>query len=208
MIEQLEAVKNLILSEVNVKNIEFISDTSTVLVKRIKPDFKKLGPKYGKLMKQIAEAIGTFNQEDISLLERDGIYRLPVNGQEIELSLNDVEIISEDIPGWLVSNMDSLTVALDVTISPKLREEGIARELINRIQNLRKDKGYEVTDKIHVVLQRNDAISDAISNNLSYICSEILAHTFEVVDEIQSDDKDLVELTDEISTTISVRKVD
>jgi isoleucyl-tRNA synthetase len=208
MIEQLEAVKNLILSEVNVKELEYITDTSAILVKRIKPDFKRLGPKYGKLMKQIAESVNSFSQEDIGSLEREGLYKLDVNGQEVELSLADVEIISEDIPGWLVSNMGTLTVALDITITPKLWEEGIAREMINRIQNLRKEKGFEVTDKIIVELQRNDSFTEAVNNNLSYICSETLAQSFKVVDEIISGDTDFIELTDEISTTISVRKTD
>jgi isoleucyl-tRNA synthetase len=208
MTEQLDAVKNLILSEVNVKELEYITDTSAILVKRIKPDFKRLGPKYGKLMKQIAESVNSFSQEDIGSLEREGLYRLDVNGQEVELSLADVEIISEDIPGWLVSNMGPLTVALDITITPKLWEEGIAREMINRIQNLRKEKGFEVTDKINVELQRNDSFTAAVNNNLSYICSETLAQSFEFVDEIISGDKDFIELTDEISTTISIRKTD
>jgi isoleucyl-tRNA synthetase len=208
MIEQLEAVRNLILSEVNVKELEYITDTSAILVKRIKPDFKRLGPKYGKLMKQIAESVNSFSQEDIGSLEREGLYRLDLNVQEVELSLADVEIISEDIPGWLVSNTGNLTVALDITITPKLWEEGIAREMINRIQNLRKEKGFEVTDKIIVELQRNDSFTEAVNNNLSYICSETLAQSFEVVDEIITGDKDFIELTDEISTTISIRKTD
>jgi isoleucyl-tRNA synthetase len=208
MIEQIEAVKNLILSEVNVKELEYITDTSAILVKRIKPDFKKLGPKYGKLMKQIAKSLTNFTQEDILSLEKDGRFGLNFNGQEVELSSTDVEIISEDIPGWLVTNIGTLTVALDITITPKLWEEGIARELINRIQNLRKEKGFEVTDKINVELQRNDSFTKAIEDNLSYICSETLSQSFDVVDEIKISDKDFIELTDDISTTISIRKIE
>jgi isoleucyl-tRNA synthetase len=208
MTEQIEAVKNLILSEVNVKELEYITDTSAILVKRIKPDFKKLGPKYGRLMKQIAESVTNFTREDISALEKEGRFILNFNGQDVELTLEDVEIISEDIPGWLVTNMGTLTVALDITITPVLWEEGIARELINRIQNLRKDKGFEVTDKINVELQRNEAINQAIENNLSYICSETLSQSFVLVDEIHSPDKEFIELTDVISTNISIRKVE
>jgi isoleucyl-tRNA synthetase len=206
--EQIEAVKNLILSEVNVKELEYITDTSAILVKRIKPDFKKLGPKYGKLMKQIAESVTNFTREDISALESEGRFNLKFNGQDVELTLNDVEIISEDIPGWLVANMGNLTVALDITITPRLWEEGIARELINRIQNLRKEKGFEVTDKINVELQRNDSIDQAIKNNLSYICSETLSQSFVLVDEMNSPDKGFIELTDVISTNISIRKIE
>jgi isoleucyl-tRNA synthetase len=208
MIGQVEGVKNLILSEVNVKELEFITDTSAILVKRIKPDFKKLGPRYGKLMKQIAESVTNFTWEDIASLEKDGRSILNYNGQEVELSLADVEIISEDIPGWLVTNIGSLTVALDITITPELWEEGIARELVNRIQNLRKEKGFEVTDKINVELKRNDSFTKAIENNLSYICSETLSQSFDLVDEIEIPDKDFIELTDVISTTISIRKTE
>jgi isoleucyl-tRNA synthetase len=208
MTEQIEAVKNLILSEVNVKELEYITDTSAILVKRIKPDFKKLGPKYGRLMKQIAESVTNFTREDISALEKEGRFILNFNGQDVELTLEDVEIISEDIPGWLVTNMGTLTVALDITITPVLWEEGIARELINRIQNLRKDKGFEVTDKINVELQRNEAINQAIENNLSYICSETLSQSFVLLDEMNTLDKELIELTDGFSTFISIRKIE
>jgi isoleucyl-tRNA synthetase len=204
---QVEAVKNLILSEVNVKELEYITDTSAILVKRIKPDFKKLGPKYGKLMKQIAESVTSFTREDIFALERKGRFNLDIDGQKIELTLDDVEIISEDIPGWLVTNIGNLTVALDITITPLLWEEGIARELINRIQNLRKDKGFEVTDKINVELKRNEAINKAVENNLSYICSETLSQSFVLLDEVNSQDKESIELTDLISTTILIRKI-
>jgi len=207
MTRQVEAVKNLILSEVNVKELEYITDTSAILVKRIKPDFKKLGPKYGKLMKQLAESVTSFTRKDISALELAGRFNLDIDGQKVELTLDDVDIISEDIPGWLVTNMGSLTVALDITITPLLWEEGIARELINRIQNLRKDKGFEVTDKINVELKRNEAINKAIENNLSYICSETLSQSFVLLDEVNSQDKESIELTDLISTTILIRKI-
>ena len=159
-------------------------------------------------MKQIAESVTNFTKEDISALEREGRFNLKFDGQDVELTLNDVEIISEDIPGWLVTNMGTLTVALDITITLRLWEEGIARELINRIQNLRKEKGFEVTDKINVELQRNDSIDQAIKNNLSYICSETLSQSFVLVDEMNSPDKGFIELTDVISTNISIRKIE
>jgi len=155
MKEQVDAVKNLILSEVNVKNIEYIEDTANILLKRVKPNFKKLGPKYGKLMKEIAEHLVNLGQEAISDFETKGEYYLSIDHQDIRITLDDIEIISDDIPGLQVAVMGTLTVALDTTITPVLLEEGIARELINRIQNLRKDKNFEVTDKINVVLQGN-----------------------------------------------------
>jgi isoleucyl-tRNA synthetase len=205
---QIDAVKNLILSEVNVKELEYITDTSAILVKRIKPDFKKLGPKYGKLMKQISDSVSKFTQENIAELEREGRFVLTIGEQVVELGREDVEIISEDIPGWQVSNIGTLTVALDITITPRLWEEGIARELINRIQNLRKDKGFEVTDKIIVELQQHDALNPAVENYLSYICSETLAQSFKLFKELDNADTDLIELTDTISTKISIRKFD
>ena len=204
---QIDAVKYLILSEVNVKELEYITDTSAILIKKIKPDFKKLGPRYGKLMKQIAEAISGFSQDDIGKLEREDKFILIIGEQKVELTTSDIEIISEDIPGWQVANMGNLTVALDITITPELWEEGIARELINRIQNLRKEKGFEVTDKINVELKQHLALKSAVQNNLSYICSETLAQTFTIVNEIEQVDKDSIELTEAISTTILIRKI-
>jgi isoleucyl-tRNA synthetase len=204
---QIDAVKALILSEVNVKELEYITDTAGILVKRIKPDFKKLGPKFGKLMKQIAEAISNFSKEEISTLEREGKFLLNLDGTEAEITTADVEIISEDIPGWQVTNMGALTVALDITITPELWEEGIARELINRIQNLRKDKGFDVTDKINVEIEFNDAMNEAINNNMAYICSETLAQLLLVVDKIEGSPADTIELTEAISTRISISKI-
>ena len=206
--DQVESGKNLILSEVNVKEVEYITDTSAFLVKKVKPDFKKLGPKYGKLMKSIASMVTNFSKEEISQLEKNEEIILQIDGIEVFLSLSDVEIISEDIPGWQVSNMGNLTVALDTTITPQLWEEGIARELINRIQNLRKDKNFEVTDKITVRLLKNVEINSAILNNLSYICSETLAQSFDIVEKIETGDQVSIELTEAISTLISIRKIE
>ena len=205
--KQIDAVKNLILAEVNVKELEYITDTSNILVKRIKPDFKKLGPKYGKLMKSIAETILAFTQDEINTFERDGRFIIKSGDEEIAISQTDVEIVSEDIPGWQVANIGTLTVALDITITSELWEEGVARELINRIQNLRKEKGFDVTDKINVDLKQHKALNKAIQNNLSYICSETLTQSFRIVDEVEGAENDVIELTESISTIISVVRI-
>ncbi len=205
---QIDAVKNLILSEVNVRELEYITDTAGILVKKVKPDFKKLGPRYGKLMKQLAVAVTEITQQEISTLEKDGKLAIQVEGQPVELLLDDVEILSEDIPGWQIASMGTLTVALDITITPELFQEGIAREVINRIQNLRKDKGYEVTDKIMVKFQSHTEVDEAVHRNISYICSETLAQSFDVVTEIDESAKTLIEITDKISTFIEIKRVD
>jgi isoleucyl-tRNA synthetase len=207
MKEQVEAVKNLILSEVNVKSIEYIEDTANILTKRIKPNFKKLGPKFGKLMKEIAEKVVNLDQAAISDFEKKGEYNLSVDHQDILITLEDVEIISDDIPGLQVAVMGTLTVALDTTLTPELLEEGLARELINRIQNLRKDKNFEVTDKINVLLQGNEEINLAVQNNLPYICSETLAQSFNIVTFIDDPDKDVIELTETLTVEILIQKV-
>jgi len=206
--DQIDAVKNLILSEVNVKELEYITDTAGILVKKVKPDFKKLGPRYGKLMKQLAVAVTEITQQQISLLEKEGTLTITVDGQPVNLLLDDVEVLSEDIPGWQVASMGALTVALDITLTPELLQEGIAREVINRIQNLRKDKGFEVTDKIFVKFQSQPDIDDAVHHNITYICSETLAQSFEIVDMIEESDKVAIELTDTVSTFIEIKRVD
>jgi isoleucyl-tRNA synthetase len=205
---QVEAVKNLILSEVNVKELEFLVDTASILVKRVKPDFKKLGPRYGKLMKQISEALSGLSQEQITTLEKEGKLVLTLQGEEVSIEPADVEVISEDIPGWQVANLGNLTVALDITLTPQLWEEGISRELINRIQNLRKEKGFEVTDKINVTMQGHKEINLAIQKNLPYICSEILAKSFEIIDTVEAPDKVSIDLSESISTVISIQRID
>jgi len=206
--EQIESVKGLILSEVNVKQLEYITDTEGLLVKKVKADFKKLGPRYGKLMKSLASVISSLDQKEINRLEKEGSLNLTVEGQSVEILKDDVEILSEDIPGWQVTNLGNLSVALDVTITDELKAEGIARELINRIQNLRKDKQFDVTDKIRVKLKSHPEMDDAVNQNISYICSEILAQSFEITGFLEGDDIDEIELTDSISTNISIRKVD
>jgi isoleucyl-tRNA synthetase len=205
---QINAVKNLILSEVNVKELEYITDTEGILVKKVKPDFKKLGPRYGKLMKQLATAVTAITQQQISTLEKEGVLTISVEGQPVELLVDDVEILSEDIPGWQVASNGSLTVALDVTLTPELIQEGLAREVINRIQNLRKDKGFEVTDKITVKLQSQPGLDDAVERNIDYICSETLARSFDVVAELDGPGKTSIEITDKISTYIEIMRVD
>ncbi|MEZ2338092.1 isoleucine--tRNA ligase [Mucilaginibacter sp. RCC_168] len=185
--QHVEQVKELILSETNIKDIEYITDTAGFIKKKIKPNFKALGQKVGKDMKAVAEAINNFTQDDITRLESDGGVNVLENKYLIQVA--DVEIIAEDVPGWQVANLGKLTVALDVTITNELKEEGIARELINRIQNLRKTKGFEVTDKIDVRISEHPYISEAVKNNLSYICAEILADSIVLDAQLHEGDK-------------------
>ena len=185
--ESIEAVKNLILNEVNVKELKFVDNAAGILVKRIKPDFKKLGPRYGKIMKSLAAAIQGMSQEDILAFEAAGTFTLNVEGQEAAVELADVEIISEDIPGWLVANEGRLTVALDITVTESLRKEGLARELVNRIQNLRKSNGYDITDKINVTVLSSDEMDDAIKEFNEYIANQVLAVSVEITEHAISD---------------------
>lgn len=203
---RIESMKPLILSEVNVKEIEYLDEDNTLLVKKIKPNFKSLGPRFGKLMKGIAAEIARFGQSEIQTIESQGSYIIGFEGQEIELQLSDVEIITDDIPGWVVTNLGNLTVALDITITEKLLEEGIARELINRIQNLRKDNGFEVTDTINLMVEKKNGLVSAIENNFAYICSETLAQNLQLADTINNEEKVLIDLTDDISTHIFISR--
>jgi isoleucyl-tRNA synthetase len=171
----LSHVRSLILSEVNVKELEMITEDNEILVKSIKPNFKTIGPKYGKQMKSIAQLIAGWNAEDIAALESKGHWTGKVNGDDILLDLSDFVINTKDIPGWLVANEEGLTVALDISISEALKSEGIARELVNRVQNLRKEKGLEVTDRISLLLDTNEVIQDAIERNKRYVADEVLA---------------------------------
>ncbi|RGP18236.1 isoleucine--tRNA ligase [Parabacteroides gordonii] len=185
--ESIEAVKNLILNEVNVKDLKFVDNAAGILVKRIKPDFKKLGPRYGKIMKSLAAAIQGMNQEDIMAFEAAGTFTLNVEGQDATIERTDVEIISEDIPGWLVANEGRLTVALDITVTEELRKEGLARELVNRIQNLRKSNGFDITDKITVTVLSSDEMDEAIKEYNEYIANQVLAVSVEITDHAISD---------------------
>ena len=197
------AVADLIKSEVNVKEIEVLEDASDILVKQIKPNFKVLGPRFGKDMKAVAQAVNNFNADDIKNIEQNGNLDVEVNGKTITLERTDVEIISQDIEGWLVANEGALTVALDVTISPELKKEGIARELINRIQNLRKDSGFEVTDKIEVMLQKDVQVVEAVEVNEDYIKSETLTNKIEITDNLE----DGIEIAfDDVNTKLYIKK--
>ena len=189
--ESIEAVKNLILNEVNVKELKFVDNTAGILVKKIKPDFKKLGPRYGKIMKALAATIQSMSQEDINAFEKAGTFTLMVDGQEAVLERTDVEIISEDIPGWLVANEGRLTVALDITVTEDLRKEGLARELVNRIQNLRKSSGFDITDKIHVSILSCEEMDEAIYDYKDYIANQVLAESIEIMDNAISDATEL-----------------
>ena len=203
---QLQGVEQLILSEVNVKELEYLTETAGILVKKIKPNFKTLGPKHGKLMKQISAAVAAFSQEEIAIIETQGSYTIEVEGQAIVLATEDVEILSEDIPGWLVASEGKVTVALDITLTEDLKQEGIARELINRIQNIRKEKGFEVTDKIELSVQKHNEISEAILNNNEYICSETLAVRLNYADVLEDTSKVEVDIADDIKTFVMVQK--
>lgn len=189
--ESIEAVKALILNEVNVKDLKFVGNSAGILVKRIKPDFKKLGPRYGKIMKSLAAAIQSMSQDDINAFEKAGSFSLNIEGQEAVVELADVEIISEDIPGWLVANQGRLTVALDITVTDELKKEGLARELVNRIQNLRKSNGYDITDKIAVTVLSSDEMDEAIKDFGSYIANQVLAVSVEIEEEAISDATEL-----------------
>ena len=180
----IEAVKDLIMSEVNVKEIQFVEGASGVLVKKVKCDFKKLGPKFGKQMKAVAAAVAGMSQEDIAQFEKNGSFTFSLDGGDAVVEVADVEIFSEDIPGWLVANEGKLTVALEVTVTDELRREGIARELVNRIQNIRKSSGFEITDKINITLSKNPNTDDAVNEYNSYICNQVLGNSLTLVDEV------------------------
>ena len=182
----IEAVKALIMSEVNVKDIKFVDGAAGVLVKKVKCDFKKMGPKFGKQMKAVAAAVAEMSQDAIAELEKNGSYTLQLNGTDVLVEATDVEIFSEDIPGWLVANEGKLTVALDVTVTEELRREGIARELVNRIQNIRKSSGLEITDKIKITLSKNQQTDDAVNEYKDYICNQVLGTSLTLTDEVES----------------------
>ncbi len=203
---QLQEVENLILSETNVKELAYLTDTAGVLVKSIKPNFKTLGPKYGKIMKQIAAEVSQFGADEILELESNGAKNLTIDGQKVVLELTDVEISTQDIPGWLVQTEGEITVALDITITADLKAEGLAREFVNRIQNLRKESGLEVTDKIYLKILQHREINKAINQNKNYICEETLAKQLDLVDELKQNEGIAVVLENDINTVISIKK--
>jgi isoleucyl-tRNA synthetase len=201
--EEILAVSELIKSEVNVKEIELIDEGSGMLVKQIKPDFKKLGPRFGKDMKNVAQIVNGFGQDEILILEKEGEISISINEKNAKLTLEDVVISSQDIEGWLVANSDGVTVALDVTISPKLKNEGIARELVNRIQNIRKDSGFEVTDRVEITIQKNEELQNAVNQNLDYIKQETLTEVLQFENQLSNGTEIAF---DDIVTRLSIKK--
>jgi isoleucyl-tRNA synthetase len=195
-VNQIEKVKTLILHEINVKEIDFVEDSEGVFVKKIKPNFKTLGPKYGKIMKAIAAKVAEFTQKEIAQIEKEGYMILDIDGEKADILLSDVEIIAEDIPGWVVANQGALTLALDITITQELKEEGYARELVNRIQNYRKESDLEVTDTICVTLQSHPETDAAFHKFAAYIKSETLCKQFEIVPVILDVNKINLEIID------------
>jgi isoleucyl-tRNA synthetase len=204
--KRIEAVKELILSEVNVKEIEFVDESKTQIVKNLKLNFKTLGKKCGKHMKSMQAHAMEHAKDIISDIEKTGKSVVSIEEESYTLEIEDVEIIPVDIPGWKVANEGPLTVALDVTITPDLKEEGLARELVNRIQNIRKEKEFDITDRISVKIKSNNALDSSVNNNLHYICSETLASSLELVAELSPEQSVLVEVDSEIQTFISITK--
>jgi len=204
--DRVRSVEELIRAEVNVEEISFLEEGTNLLVRKVKPNFKALGPRVGGLMKQLAAALSVISQKDIATLDREGVLPLQLGDQVFDLMLEDVEIINEDIPGWQVASQGRLIVALDVTLTDELREKGLAREIINRIQNIRKDKGLEVTDRIDVRIKGPDSVQLSVKNNFDYIRSEILATRLELVDDLSGSDVVPVEIDDTIQILTSVIK--
>ena len=203
--DQIVAVEDLILSEVNVKEIEYITDDSGILVKKIKPNFKTLGPKYGKMMKQLAGAIMSIDQDGIKQLEREGTFSITINDESFELNKEDVEISTEDIPGWSIATNGQISVALDITVTDDLKSEGLAREFVNRVQNLRKDLDFEVTDRIVLLVEKNDLTGEALFKFSDYICSETLAE-LNFVSEVSEVESKEVELLEGIFVKFTIEK--
>ncbi len=205
--KQFEAIENIVLTEVNVKAVEYLTDASGIIKKKIKPNFKTLGPKYSKLMKQIASMVTAMDQAQIATFEREGSYDTLIEGEPVRLVTEDVEILTEDIPGWQVASEGNLTVALDIHVSPELKLEGIARELINRIQNLRKDSGFEVTDKIELTIGNHPELAEALEKYGDYICTQTLAVQLKLADISETSEDQLFEIDPGLETSITVKKI-
>lgn len=205
--KQFEAIENIVLTEVNVKAVEYLTDSAGIIKKKIKPNFKVLGPKYSKLMKQIAAMVGAMDQQQIASFEREGCFETVIEGEQVRLVAEDVDILTEDIPGWQVASEGNLTVALDIHVTPELRLEGIARELINRIQNLRKESGFEVTDKIELTVGRHPELNEALEKFGDYICQQTLAQKLTLVELNEQSKDQLVEIEPGLETVLSVRKI-
>ena len=202
MQQDIEAISSIVLSEINVKEIAYLTENSDVLTKKIKPNFKTLGPKFGKDMKLISGVITRFTSDNIKQIEKEGIYKI---NDTITIDLTDVDISSADIPGCIVANNNGVTVALDITLSADLKEEGLAREFINRVQNLRKDNGFKVTDKVNILVENNEQLKSAIQNNFAYICDETLADKLEFSKSIENETNQM-ELVDGITAKVSIKK--
>ncbi len=205
--EQFDAVKDIILTEVNVKEVEYLADTTGIIKKKIKPNFKTLGPKYGKQMKQIAVTVNQFSQNEISEIEKTGSIEIQAGDEKIKLTTEDVEIQTEDIPGWTVASEGQLTIALDINVTDDLKQEGIAREFINKIQNLRKENDFEVTDRIRLKILKHDEFNDAVSNHKSYICAQTLAVDLQLVDTIDEKAAKEVEIDKNVNALIEIEKL-
>lgn len=203
--EAIESMSELILNEVNVKAFKFVDNEAGVLVKRVKPDFKKLGPKFGKTMKAVAAAITSMSQQEIASLEKSGSITLNIDNNEIVIEAVDVEIISEDIPGWLVANEGNITIALDVTITDELKQEGIARDIVNRVQNIRKSRDYDITDKITLVFAPNNDTDAAINAYSDYIARQVLATSISIGDIVGAEGVETLEI-DELKVNVSITK--
>ena len=206
--EQFEAIKNIVLTEVNVKEVEFLTDATGIIKKKIKPDFKVLGPKYGKLMKEIAGAIGKFGQKEIAELESAGQFEIDAGSEKVIITPEDVEIHTEDIPGWTVASEGQLTVALDIHVTGELKDEGFAREFINKIQNIRKDSNFEVTDRINLTIVKGEEFNKAILNYKDYICAQTLANQLELVDSLNDNDSRDVEIDKDLFARILVQRAE
>ena len=193
--QDVESMKELILNEINVKEMQIVGGDDGVLVKRVKPDFKKLGPKFGKNMKKVAAEIQAMDQHAIAMLEKEGRVELAIEGAPAVIELADVEVISEDIPGWLVANEGNVTIALDITVTPELRMEGIARDIVNRIQNIRKNRGYEITDRIHLTFEPNTQTDGSLEAFGKYISGQVLADSL-TIGEVSGEDVEHLELDD------------
>ena len=204
--EQFEAIENIVLSEVNVKEVEYLNETTGIIRKKIKPNFKTLGPKYGKMMKQISGSLALFSQDDITGLEKNGSFTLKVGDQMLTLAPEDVEITTEDIPGWLVASEGELTIALDIHVTEELKQEGLAREFINKIQNIRKENGFEVTDRISLRIVKNDFFNEAVGNFRNYISSQTLAQELLLVDRLENGQGSVVEIDQDVEACILVEK--
>jgi len=201
--EDILAIQNLIKAEVNVKEIELIDDASDILVKSIKPNFRVLGPRFGKDMRFVGAEVGKFTATEISEIEKNGTINIKINGNFVPLSLSEVEITSQDIEGWLVANQDGITVALDIYISDDLRKEGIARELVNRIQNLRKESDFDIVDKITLFVQSDTVLEEAIRENEDYIKTETLTDKLIIKEEVKNGTEIVF---DDVNTKILIEK--